>query len=561
MSVEQERSRLEQAKTLAKLRRDMSPAKMLTVYQNRQDDAYSHVIYCALIPSKQIDKVLGAPDWDLLLDDGFPTWEGDDRKIDYLRYGNEGGIEPLVIDRAFHGVRKDYLEISEEFRLFHNLYHDDKSNHYIKIDEGGDEQIVAVVKPDLVKIRLKEVGQFLAVKEMFLSIQFDCREHSEYTLGELRLVEGGNEQRQGLCCWSLYYGELDLPSSQGAFSRLFGKRLIEPLPKSKSGFCGFAKGQKEYVNFIVGMDDSGDEVEATCDPAAPHYFTSVSFRKKVLDKYYQQPSKYQISDGILRCGSLWDIQIDNHHDDKICAWLGDLGRDLPYKEQLRWKAYNFASEGGVSKTYYRRQILNHPTDSDRPDHIFQRRLSELEKACQEQLGWPLILPLKPNDNYHLQSIRVQSTDEQRDFDELVLGLAKILIDSLNEEQLKMLIPHAQRKSLTGSISRLEAALAACDVSNANEHVSFLRKLQALRSAGSAHRKGNDYDEIAKKFGVDSQDLRTVFTGILKKAVVFLDYLFQVLQVLSERESARRLAKLGGSEPQLESISRRRAEPT
>ena len=33
-----------------------------------------------------------------------------------------------------------------------------------------------------------------------------------------------------------------------------------------------------------------------------------------------------------------------------------------------------------------------------------------------------------------------------------------------------------------------------------------------------------------------------------------------LKALIERESARRLARLGGSEPQLESVSRRRPEP-
>ena len=45
------------------------------------------------------------------------------------------------------------------------------------------------------------------------------------------------------------------------------------------------------------------------------------------------------------------------------------------------------------------------------------------------------------------------------------------------------------------------------------------------------------------------------------AVVFLDYLFQVLPALSEREGAKRLAKLGGSEPQLESIPRRSTSPS
>ena len=47
------------------------------------------------------------------------------------------------------------------------------------------------------------------------------------------------------------------------------------------------------------------------------------------------------------------------------------------------------------------------------------------------------------------------------------------------------------------------------------------------------------------------------TGIAKKA----ELVREGLQALIERESARRLAKLGGSEPQLEPILRRRTEPT
>ena len=40
-----------------------------------------------------------------------------------------------------------------------------------------------------------------------------------------------------------------------------------------------------------------------------------------------------------------------------------------------------------------------------------------------------------------------------------------------------------------------------------------------------------------------------------------DLMREALRALIERESARRLARLGGSEPQLREIPRRRAEPT
>lgn len=46
------------------------------------------------------------------------------------------------------------------------------------------------------------------------------------------------------------------------------------------------------------------------------------------------------------------------------------------------------------------------------------------------------------------------------------------------------------------------------------------------------------------------------TGMTEKAVLVREG----LRALIERESARRLARLGGSEPQLESVSRRQSDP-
>lgn len=237
---------------------------------------------------------------------------GDEKRVEYLRFGTLSGVEPLVIDREFLGIREDYKEISEEFRHFHQLYHDRKLNHYIKIDDDGNEDLVAVVEANRISIQLKEILQFLAIKEMHLSIQFDCREYSKHSLEELGLEKGGGDQRDGLVCWGHYYGDFGGTVKHRAFSRLLGKRLMAPNSKSKRGFCSFAEEPtKKYVDFIINIDESGDEVTHTsnpdalanffgANPNAPHYLTAVHFRKQVLDKYYQQPSKYSVEDGIIR---------------------------------------------------------------------------------------------------------------------------------------------------------------------------------------------------------------------------------------------------------------------
>ena len=155
--------------------------------------------------------------------------------------------------------------------------------------------------------------------------------------------------------------------------------------------------------------------------------------------------------------------------------------------------------------------------------MFRERYQELQEVCKKSLGWQLLLPLDPGDDYHFQGLRIPATDEQSDFDALVLSLTKILIDSLNERRLNTLIPDEQKAKLKGSIARLEAVLSAHDVEDAVDYIAFLRKLQSLRSSSAAHRKGRNYRKIARDFGVESQHLRDVFTAIIWQALDVLDY--------------------------------------
>ena len=545
MNIAEEKERLSQREALRDLLRPIRLTEMVTVSGTTPaGDGGHHAVHCALIPSVQIEQVLSNTPWDLRRGAGLPGSVGSGANAEYLRFGDTDGIEPLVIDRWFNNRKDDYVEISEEFRLFHNLYHDRHKEEYIKIDDNGDETVVAVVKPELVKIRMKEIRQFLAIKEMHLAIQFDRMTFSDKSLAELEIAERFQEDKAELACWGLSYTDADgMIHGRPTCSILYGKRLIEPLPKSKSGFWGFAEEQERYVDFIVGMDDNGNEIEHTCDPAelsnwfgknpgAPHEVTPVSFRKEVLEKYYHQPGKYKVEDGILWCDSVWYLRIDNHHEDKVCVLLKDLG-DLPYQEQSYWRAYNIASASGYSETAWRRYFENEWADSDRPEHAFQDKYRRLTQVCQENLGWDLLLPLSSGDEYHLQNVRVPATDEQQDFDSLVLGLATILVDSINEKNLKTLIPKDQHTGKDGrplrGIQLLNNVLTVCQADQPDDHIAFLRKLQNLRSSGSAHRKGREYRKAAAQFGVESQDLRTVFTGILWQAVSLLDYLIHLVE--------------------------------
>ena len=562
MSIDADRERLSQAHNWEWIGRKLKATEMVTVYRwNSEDVRGDYFILGGLMPPKLVEEILSGEHISSVIENVWPepTAYRLDREspVKYFRWGVDEdmyGSEPLVIGRQFSKMKENYIEISEEFRLFHNLYHDRATDTYIKIDEAGNEITVVVVKSNEVQIRLKEIQQFLAIKEMYLSILFEFNEYSRYTLDELGLNDVEPEfKRDGLICWKRGYSGETNRHREGfcSGSWLRGRKLIKPFPKSKSGFGDFAE-EPEYVEFIVDVDESGDEVCHTCNPYklgdysgensdVAWKLTLVHFRKQVLDKYYNEPNKYNVSDSMVSCG-LWSMQIDNHHSsDKVCVFLDHLGIHLPYAEQLHWRVHNIPPEGGVSETFGRRNFGGEWASSDQPDILFKQSYKQLQKICDERLDWQLLKPLGSEDEYRLKRLRIPVSDEQCDFDDLVQDLQTILIESINVKPLKGLLPAAEKANLKckRSIETLKEVLNFHSVEDADHRISFLQKLQTLRSKGSGHRKGSDYQKIANYFAVDSLGQREAFAEILKQALDTVDFLISVVQSgeLSDKNDA------------------------
>ena len=553
MSINSDRKRLLQDHNLECIRRDLKANEMVTVYRwNPEDVKDNYFILGGLIPPRLVKEILSGEHISSVIENVWsepmaycPPGESE---IKYFRWGVDEdiyGTEPLVIGRWFSGVEANYVEISEEFRFFHNLYHDKETDKYIKIDDAGHKHEVVIVKPNEVQIRLKEIRQFLAVKEMYLSLLFEFNEYSRYSLEELGLSEVEREfKRDGLMYWRHDYSGETGTYRRGfqSDSRLRGRRLIKPFPKSNSGLGDFA-AEPKYVDFIVDVDDNGDEVCHTCDPSelrdvsggspdAPWSFTPVYFRKQVLDKYYNEPSKYAVEDSMVRCPSLWSMQIDNHDPEKVCVFLDELGVSLPHEEQLHWRAYNILPEGGVSETFYRRMVLGEWTSSDQPDILFKQSYNELQRVCDERLGWKILELPGPGDEDRLRSLRVPTVNKEPHLKNLILDLTVLLVELLNQQCLKSLIPKGKRNQAKGEISRLEYILSIRKVTEVAKYVCFLKYLRDLRNTYSkAHVERLD-DERYKRAAVyfDFKNLNYQERGekILKNAVEFLDYLISVV---------------------------------
>lgn len=143
------------------------------------------------------------------------------------------------------------------------------------------------------------------------------------------------------------------------------------------------------------------------NPHAPHYLTPVFFDSAVLNKYYSKPEVYKIEDGIISCGTLWSLYIDNQHAEYVSAYLGDLGRDLPSEqEQYYWRSFNKAIPGKLSEVKFKRDFLAQVTNSTSMDFVFKNTYVKVNKTFEDEIGWKLFLDLDEQDLYNFEGLRI-----------------------------------------------------------------------------------------------------------------------------------------------------------
>lgn len=509
---------------------------MVPVSGNKIDEKYDIYLQSFLLPLDEVENDMENDTYNAhTLMPGitvYGSWE-DDEKV-YHRWGNDNGYEPLIIKREYNGVAPDSIEIVEEFRLLFNLYFNSQKKEYIDVSNGEGITVVKMNDNGYITIHKRYLKTYLAVKEKVLMIHIDSRCISINDLEKVKEDGLAYRNNDNTIFYTLNIGNTSTGLKRENYSYIFAKNVISGCSLCDSNIWPYNE-EKTYVDFIIGIDENGKEIRYTCNPkdlnnyfganpTAPHYLTPVYFDSAVLNKYYSKPEIYKVGDGIIRCGVLWSLYIDNSNSDYVSAYLGDLGRDLPSEaEQHYWRGFNKPIGGKLSKTKIKRDFMCIASDSDSPDFVFKKAYTRLNQVFAEKYGWPLFLSLTEQDTYNFETLRVPVNNSIAEMDMLVLSLVKILIDSLNEKSISKLLTGNYEK-LVGSISKIEAWLCESNIENYDEHIKFLRNLQELRSSGTGHRKGKGYQKITKKLDVKKENYAETFSCLLKDATNFLTFM-------------------------------------
>lgn len=487
------------------------------LYQYRTDENPNVLQWCVLAPRNLRSEVLTDVNRLPRHDFGAPGFVGSyaSDEVEFFRYGNDEGFEPLVMLQDHSRVRpRMNPQLGEEFRLYHNLWANDTGTEFIKVNRDGSEELAARIGPKSVEVRTPLLRQFLAAKQLDLVLRIHSYQYIDDPDDEAQLAEVPVQNDRDDISLSLRAMRISL--NERPCSVLNATKVLEAPPRSKAGVWPFDEEDETYHEFIIDEDSDGKPLKHTCDPDLLHghdgsadYLTPVYFRREVLQRYYEQPEKYSVEDGLLRCGGLWLLSLDTDHPDHVMAFLGDLGRDLPESERPYWQTFNIVPTGLPSRTLVRRSIMGEFADPEAPDLRFKSAYSRFNAKWLERFGWALFKEPEPDDAHVLQRLRVPLNASQPEFEDQVMGLAKVMVDALNERAIQeQLSTKVQGEK---GIGKLERWIDQEEYPSAERDIAFLRRLQRLRSKLAAHRKGSDYAQVLTDENVNPDPIEEVAT--------------------------------------------------
>ena len=485
------------------------------------DSNNTTTIYCCLIDKNKRREFIEDDRWLIHIgSEGKPSVYGDNT---YKTYDKEG-VEPFLFCREFSLIDSydKYFDVSEEFILYFNLYEKVESKQkrkYYYIDEVCYLDEVIVVEPDYIKIKLKYLKEYITIRDMNFVVCFDF----------MRIIkEFPNE-------WELKSNYEIINSPTHVYSHLIrnwmaneqswirGKVFIECNKEKKSHF----DFENKYEKFLVGYNENGEEEYEDCSKTNEKFFKLTYFKKEVLNKYYNEPSRYEV-DGFGVRSKYFSLKIDNNVENYVPVFLVELS-SLPYKEQLHWKQYNILPQDGmnISRTYYRTMIEGEwAEEPETPDLYFKSKYEEFNEKWEQKFGWRLYKKLAKQDQYYFKSLHIPTTNNVNTFCEQILSLVKLIIDRLNEEKLSEEI--VIEKGDQG-ITKFEKYFLHKNI-KFPKMIEFLRNLQNLRSGLIAHsfsKSNKKCEKAIKYFDINEDSYRKVARDIFIKSINILNTLEKI----------------------------------
>ena len=237
---------------------------------------------------------------------------------------------------------------------------------------------------------------------------------------------------------------------------------------------------RQSVAFKVGDMFGGPTrlMSMTCfDPGG---LELVWFRRRVLQKYHANPSRFTVAGNVVRCGSAWYVRYHVDSRGYVVTFLRDVAVGLPTEEQHHW-----ASENVVPPPVAPGPLEHALVWSARePDELLlecRQELGKLNRAWSQSFGWPLFYRLGSSNYSWVRMMHVPTTDEVPDFGREITYVYRLTVDRLNKPRLAQYAEGFGPDAKSRTLSNWSRMLHAERVLRQEEAPLIVRPFRVIRS--------------------------------------------------------------------------------
>jgi len=411
---------------------------------------------------------------------------------------------PLFFFRQYYGRPKgkeNYYEFNQIVTHPLDLHWSEKHNSYCRTDEQGDEveiiKIINISEVSLILVRRKVfekllyLGDWCLVRYIsFTRFNADSPRYDSFT-SEVYEPKG-------------YEAKFKIIRCKDEYIEFRGAQIERPkTPKEHLLSWNFNENEEEvekkYAEFIV-QDWKNKRIlkNYSIDPKnfanyfikseLPFETSPIFFKAEVLDKYKNNPDKYELQERTISCRGGWYLETyDINQYNQVHTYAVYLAR-LPYKEQLHWLQYNENPKGAISKRAFQTDF-----EAKFPDEIplFQQLQKALETLGRMEVGDENLSIWSPKGgtweaaSKGLHYVNSENANQWHDF---IIALSNVTNEGFSKKTLiKLASSLGNEDNQLGTLGLLKFILK---VSNNEDKIpsihGVLNELQIKRGKGKAH---------------------------------------------------------------------------
>ena len=411
---------------------------------------------------------------------------------------------PFFFHRQYYGNPKgkeNYREFNQLVTHPLDLHWSSRKNSYCSIDGQGEEiekiKIINHDEANLILIKRKTLDKLLHLGDWVLVRYFSFTRFKTDSPSFNSCTSEEFEPRD-------YEAKYEIRKCDDDYIEFRGAQIERPKTSKEQllpwGINDEEEEEgKEYANFIV-LDRKNKKIlkDYSLDPKNfANYFTAsdlpfeispIFFKAEVLDKYKNNPDKYELTERNISCRGGWYLETyDINKHNQVHTYAVYLAR-LPFKEQLHWLQYNEEPKGGISSRAFQTDIEGKfSNEKSKLEHL-QESLKNLGNLKVGEEGYVIWSPKGGSWNLASKGLHYVNTENPNQWHDFIIALANATNEGFQAKTLKKIAADLGNDDETlGALGLIKFILKA---SNNEEKIliihSVLNELQIKRGQGKAH---------------------------------------------------------------------------